>query len=643
MDSGRFWGVAALPGIFPPGTFLSVTPLDSAATKKGGYTPLSSLRLLPNHPASHRVAHRARRDARQDVRHVMVPAPDRRNAHAQRQGQQRPEQPTPVPPRTPQRRHRSGHVLRRKGRAAHAAKMLDKIDRRGKWSALQICVPHSRHREPRAFDRKKHRDQIADRVARGGVRHRGPILFPIAPVVQNSDDDEQIREVGDVCELKKIVPRRRGKLFEPQRRMHSRQPKIERDQLRILPAGIDEVHEFSKLFKTKQKKQVRIPVPPEMPAARGQRFAAQKGAFLAPRRRAAQRKNQGGNRGLRRHKPRRMREVSREDRDQHSRKCQIAERDPFKCAACLPHIGRFTLKNSGQVLQRGFSWRALRPGQNRFIGIETVLLLHRALSGTIFGNFVFGRAACSHRRISQRRRSAAFRSPASGFTAAGMPTLASIHSSIAPSPYALHSARFNFHFSAYHHTAIAFASPNIGRPSTRPVQRPHFSSSRVAQTWISAARFRFANSPRRRAAISSARNSSVPVTSTMRSPVAAWRAMRSIASGKKSASSPARFARRPVERIPRRYALFPCSAHARPFGARRANSASHARPLRKVIFPSCRSARKYLRSSEGFSVSVPSTSKNAAWFMRLLSRCSVCVVRPTSRAPGISSLPLERA
>src|SRR5260221_6656117 len=312
----------------------------------------------------------------------------------------------------------------------------------------------------------------------------------------------------------------------------------------------------------------------------------------------------------------------------------------------MPRLRQFVLQNSRKVLQRRSSRFTLRPRQNGFSGIETVSLLHRALSGTIFANFVFGRTSRAHFAMVQACRRAACCKPDSGFTANGFPTLASIHWSCALSPYTLHFAKFNFHFSAYHHTATAFASPNIGRPSTRPVQRPSFSSSRVAHTWISAARFLFASSPRSRFAIPSARNSSVPVTSTIRSPFAACLATHSIASRQEGASFPARLARRPLARTARRYALFPCNAWVRPFGSNRANSTSHAIPFRKETFPSLRSARKYLRSSDGISVSVPSTSKKAARFMPFpLPFPSYAPELPLC-APDISSLqstPADRA
>src|SRR4029077_10721694 len=142
-----------------------------------------------------------------------------------------------------------------------------------------------------------------------------------------------------------------------------------------------------------------------------------------------ERQNQKRNERLRYDQSQRMRQISREDCNQSTRQCHVAKRDPFKRAARLPRVCQFTLNGSAKVLQREFSGFTLRPGQNRFIGIEAFLLLHRALSGTIFANFVFGRTSLPHFTMVQACRRAACRKPESGFTAKGFPTLASIHSS----------------------------------------------------------------------------------------------------------------------------------------------------------------------------------------------------------------------
>src|SRR5579859_7785610 len=540
-------------GVCPPRSTLPVSSLPQLTT----LCPFSA----PHQPAANCVSQRTGHDSAQHVRNVVIAAPYGRSAHANRKRQQRPEEPAPVPPCSPQRRNRTCHVLRRKRRAAHAPKMLNEIDRRREWPALQIAMPHSRHRKPRALDRKHHRDAVPNHVARGGVRHRRPVRIPVAPVIQNAADNQQIREIREVRELEKIISQRRRKLFEPQRRMHARQPVIERNQLRVLPAGIYQVHQLRQLFKTEKKKQVRIPVPPEMPEFRRDFFAIQNRELFTPRRNAAQRKNQQRYTRLRCDKAHWMRQIPREDCDHRARKRHITKRDPLKRSTSSPRLCQFVLKSSRNLLNERIARPGIRPRQNRFAHHRVFVLLHRALSGTIFGFLNLPGASLRHSTIFHGGCCATCRKPSSGFTATGFPALASIHWSSALSPYAAHSAKFNFHFSANHQTAIAFASPNIGRPTMRPVQRPSFSSNRVAHTWISAGTFRFANSARSRRAISSAKNSSVPETRTIRSPFAACCATHSTASGKKDASHATRFARRPVERTPRRYALFPCSAY----------------------------------------------------------------------------------
>ena len=109
---------------------------------------------FPCQPAPNHISQGAACNPAQHIRHVVVPPPNRRNAHANCQRQQSPEQPATVTPRRPQCSHGSRHMLRRKCRPAHPPKMFNEADRRGEWPSPQIAMPHSRHREPRALDRK---------------------------------------------------------------------------------------------------------------------------------------------------------------------------------------------------------------------------------------------------------------------------------------------------------------------------------------------------------------------------------------------------------------------------------------------------------------------------------------------------------
>ena len=120
-------------------------------------TPSASpaLLTLPHNPRPNEISDRRRRNPAKNIRNVVIPPINRRKAHAQHQRQQRPEQPSPMPPRSPQRRKRSRNMLRRKRRPAHAPIVLDETNQRRKRPATQFPVPHSRHRKPRALDRKQ--------------------------------------------------------------------------------------------------------------------------------------------------------------------------------------------------------------------------------------------------------------------------------------------------------------------------------------------------------------------------------------------------------------------------------------------------------------------------------------------------------
>jgi hypothetical protein len=61
--------------------------------------------------------------------------------------------------------------------------------------------------------------------------------------------------------------------------MHTRQPVIERDEFRVFPSLIHQVHEFPQLFEAEQKKQVRVPVSPEMPPSCRKCFSISLGAL----------------------------------------------------------------------------------------------------------------------------------------------------------------------------------------------------------------------------------------------------------------------------------------------------------------------------------------------------------------------------
>src|SRR5439155_5352924 len=110
-------------------------------------------------------------------------------------------------------------------------------------------------------------DHVPERVAHDGICHHGPIRFPFAPVIANSAENQQIEKVGEIGELHKLVQRRVREALEPQGWIHSGEPGIKRNQLRIMPAGVNEMSERPHLLKAEQKEKMRIPVAPEMPEA----------------------------------------------------------------------------------------------------------------------------------------------------------------------------------------------------------------------------------------------------------------------------------------------------------------------------------------------------------------------------------------
>src|SRR5215472_5078296 len=159
-------------------------------------------------------------------------------------------------------------MLRRKRCAVYATAFLDEIDERSKRPANQISMPHPRQREPRALHRKQDRNDIAEDVAYSGVRHHRPITLEITLVIKNSAQNQKEKKIGEVRKFHELGQPRTRELLEPKGRIHSCQPAIHREQLRVLPTRIDEVHEPAQFFETKQKKQVRIPMSPKMPETR---------------------------------------------------------------------------------------------------------------------------------------------------------------------------------------------------------------------------------------------------------------------------------------------------------------------------------------------------------------------------------------
>src|SRR5579863_5738617 len=521
--------------------------------------------------------------------------------------------------------------------------MLDKINGRGERPAMQIAVPHAGHCEPRTLDRKQRRDHIADCVPHRRIGHHRPVGVPFFAVVKNAAEHQQVNEVGEISQLNKIVEQRRSKLFQPHRRMHAKHPVIERNQLRILPNRIDQMNQVSEFLEAEQKKKMRIPVPPEMPEPRGQRNSILLRANFRARACGTQNQNQRGHNCLRADQLPRMSEIFLERGNQYTGKSQVPERHPLKRAARRPDPRQFASRASfqrsfslcrqsqfgksscscdGARVARGFV-AGVRSQRHCAALIQPYSLFHRAASPFNFKarcSPAVRTGQCVHSSICQPRRRAMRRSRRVGFTAKGWPTAASIHRSSDESLYALHCASEIFCARANSLIAIAFASPNIAAPATRPVQQPSQISSRVASTEI------FVSTPRHRSSRSSAyftisaSGASVPLTSTIESPRNACHHTRCNAAGNNSGSvlsaSAPRASAVGAEIVsaatPRKYILFACVAAQMSRSPIPIASRSQAKQFLAGIFRWRQRFKKNLRSSEGFASKVPSISKKAA-------------------------------
>src|SRR6266849_399948 len=60
---------------------------------------------LCHQPLADHIPQRPRHHPAENIRHVVIPSPHCRNTHAQRQREHRPEEPSPVPPGSPERSH----------------------------------------------------------------------------------------------------------------------------------------------------------------------------------------------------------------------------------------------------------------------------------------------------------------------------------------------------------------------------------------------------------------------------------------------------------------------------------------------------------------------------------------------------------
>src|SRR5262249_3987372 len=101
--------------------------------------------------------------------------------------------------------------------------------------------------------------------------HHRPVRVPFSAAIEDATQRQQVNEVGQVRELKKIISERRRKLLEPLRRVNTKQRMVESDELGVLPARIHHMNQIGQLLKAEEEEQVRIPVSPEVPKTPGKR------------------------------------------------------------------------------------------------------------------------------------------------------------------------------------------------------------------------------------------------------------------------------------------------------------------------------------------------------------------------------------
>src|SRR2546426_1164084 len=120
-----------------------------------------------HYPASHDVPQSPSNDSPQNIRHIVVSHINSRNTHAEDAWKEYPEEPPPVPPRSPKCGNRPRDVLRGKRGAVYPPVFLNQVAEPSERSARKIAVPHARKRKPRALHREEYRDDVAEHVSDG--------------------------------------------------------------------------------------------------------------------------------------------------------------------------------------------------------------------------------------------------------------------------------------------------------------------------------------------------------------------------------------------------------------------------------------------------------------------------------------------
>src|SRR5882762_945087 len=358
------------------------------------------------------------------------------------------------------------------------------------------------------------------------------------------------------------------------------------------------MHQKRQFLEAEKKKQMRIPVPPEMPEMSRNRFAILQSAPFSACVCSADHQDQRGHNRLRANQLEWMRKISREEQNHRAGKRQIAQRHAFECAeigknALQQNIGCLLASCSCAIKRKQFATAGIGGQRDRcasfalfkicsrqdqhFIGsarFVALSVIHRAAWLLRFKLVNFSgvftprcsstvrSGACVHCKICQPRKRAMPRSRRSGLMAKEWPTASSIQRSSDESPYALHLQREIFCSPANSRTARAFSSANIAEPATRPVNLPALASSLVAITATVASIPRQSSSRSSAAPTISASGKSVPLTSTIASPRSACHQIRCTAAGTNSGIHAVRrlalIANKLSVEIPRKYNLLAC-------------------------------------------------------------------------------------
>src|SRR5580704_1605077 len=154
----------------PPNGTSDAPNSHSVRSESTSFSNLRQRASSLHQPTSRGKAKRAHNNSRQHVRNIVVPAINRRYAHAHKKWQAHPEEPATVPPRRKNCHCRAGDMSRWKRAAVHTTEPLDEFEHRGEISSVERVRIHRCERVIGTLDRKKHSDEI-DHVVRDRCRN----------------------------------------------------------------------------------------------------------------------------------------------------------------------------------------------------------------------------------------------------------------------------------------------------------------------------------------------------------------------------------------------------------------------------------------------------------------------------------------